>query len=70
MSTATLYLRVPPELHHALVQEAAARSGPYGRPNMQRVCIEMLTDRLRQLEAERAPKAKAKRPPSSTRPRS
>lgn len=61
MSTATLYLRVPPELHHALVQEAAARSGPYGRPNMQRVCIELLTDRLRQLAAERAPKKRVRK---------
>lgn len=61
MSTMTLYLRVPPELHTAIVNEAAARCvDSWQRPNLQRVCIELLTDRLRQLAAERAPK-KAKR---------
>ena len=61
MSTATLYLRVPPELHTALVQEAAARCrNSWQRPNVQRVCIELLTDRLAQLAAERAPKPKRK----------
>ena len=61
MEHVILYVRIPKELSQRLDAETMARSMPYGRPNKQRLVIELLNDGMNAIDRGRALEKPAKK---------